>query len=59
MVPGPENVMWEFDERLMSWERGGEPLVVVPSAIEGPLESVSSPLKEIRCKESVDNFQLS
>ena len=59
MVPGSENVMWEFDERLMSWERGGEPLVVVPLATEGPLESVSSPIKEIGCKESVDNSQLS
>ena len=64
MVPGSKNVMWEFDERLMSWERGGEPLVVVPLATEGPLESVSSPVKEIECKESeckesVDNSQLS
>ena len=59
MVPGPENVMWEFDERLISWERGGEPLVVVPLATEGPLELVSSPIKEIGCKESVDNSQLS
>ena len=59
VVPGSKNVMWEFDERLMSWERGGEPLVVAPLAIEGPLESESSPIKEIRCKESVNNSQLS
>ena len=59
MVPGSKNVMWEFDERLMSWERGGEPLVVVPLATEGPLESESSFVKEIRCEESVDNSQLS
>ena len=59
MVPGSKNVMWEFDERLMSWERGGEPLVVVPLATEGPLESESSSVKEIRCEESVDNSQLS
>ena len=59
VVLGSENVMWEFDERLMSWVRGGEPLVVVPLATEGPLESVSSPVKEIGCKESVDNSQLS
>ena len=51
--------MSKFDERLMSWERGGEPLVVLPLATEGPLESVSSPVKEIGCKESVDNSQLS
>ena len=50
MVPGSKNVMWEFDERLMSWERGGEPLVVVPLAIEGSLELVSSHVKEIGCK---------
>ena len=25
VVPGSENVRGEFDERLMSWERGGEP----------------------------------
>ena len=25
VVPGSKNEMWEFDERLMSWERGGEP----------------------------------
>ena len=59
MVPGSKNVMWEFDERLMSWERGGEPLVVVPLATEGPLESEPSSVKEIRCEESVDNSQLS
>ena len=51
--------MSKFDERLMSWERGGEPLVVASLATEGPLESVSSPIKEIGCKESVDNSQLS
>ena len=59
VVPGSKNVMWEFDERLMSWKRGGEPLVVVPLATKSPLESVSSPVKEIGCKESVDNSQLS
>ena len=59
VVLGSEDEICEFDERLMSWERGGEPLVVVPLATEGPLESVSSPVKEIGCKESVDNSQLS
>lgn len=38
VVPGLEDEIWRFDERLMTWERGGEPLVVVPLAIEGPLD---------------------
>ena len=59
MVSESENEIWEFDERLMTWERGGEPLVVVTLATEGPLELVSSPVKELGCKESVDNSQLS
>ena len=59
MVPGTETEMWEFDERLRYSERGDEPLVVVPLATEGPLEVVSSHVKEIGCKESVDNCQLS
>ena len=59
MVPGLESEMWEFDERLRSCERGDEPLVVVPLATEGPLELVSSHVKEIGCKDSVDNCQLS
>ena len=32
---------------------------MVPLATKSPLESVSSPVKEIGCKESVDNSQLS
>ena len=32
---------------------------MVPLATVGPLELVSSPVKEIGCKESVDNSQLS
>ena len=51
--------MWEFDERLKSCEGGDEPLVMVPLAIKGPVESVSSHVKEIGCKKSVDNCQLS
>ena len=43
---------------MRSFEGGDEPLVVVPLAIEGPMELVTSPLKEIGCKESVDNCQL-
>ena len=51
--------MWEFDERLRSCEGGDEPLVVVPLATKGSVESESSHVKEIDCKESVDNSQLS
>ena len=59
MVPGIEIETWEFDERLRYYERGDEPLAVVPLATEGPLELVSSQVQEIECKESVDNCQLS
>ena len=59
MVPGIEIETWDFDERLRYCERGDEPLAVVPLATEGPLELVSSQVKEIGCKESVDNCQLS
>ena len=51
--------MWEFGERLRSCEGGDEPLVVVPLATEGPLELVTSLVKEFGCKESVDDCQLS
>ena len=59
MVLESESEMWEFDERLRSCEGGDEPLVVVPLATEGLLESKSSHVKEIGCKESMDNCQLS
>ena len=29
VVIGLKDEIWEFDERSMTWERGGEPLVVV------------------------------
>ena len=38
IVTGSEEEMWEFDERSMTWEMSGKPLVVVPLAIEVPLE---------------------
>ena len=50
VVPKSENEMWELDERLRSCEIGDEPLVVIPLAIEGSLELVSSHVKEIGCK---------
>ena len=59
MVFKSENEMWVFDERLRFCEKGDEPLVVVPLATEGPLELVSSHVKEIGSKESMDNCQLS
>ena len=59
MVPRLENEMWESDERLRFCEKGDEPLVVVPLATEGPLELVSSHVKEFGCKESGDNCQIS
>ena len=58
VVLGLESEMWEFDERLRSCEGGDKPLVVVPLATKGPVESESSHVKEIGCKESVDNSQL-
>ena len=33
-----EEEMWEFDERSMTWQCSGKPLVVVPLATEVPLE---------------------
>ena len=59
VVLGLEDEICEFDEKLMTWKRGGKPLVVVPLATEGPLELESSPMKELGCKESVDNSQIS
>ena len=59
MVPGLVSELWESDERLRSCAGGEEPLVVVPLATEGPVESVPSHVKEIRCTEGVDNCPLS
>ena len=59
VVPGIKSEPWESDKRLRSCEGGDEPLVVVPLATKGLLELVSSHVKEIGCKESVDNCQLS
>ena len=49
--------MWDFDERSMTWECSGKPLVVVPLATEVPLEC-SSELGD-GCKELVDGNNLS
>ena len=51
--------MWDFDERSMTWECSGKPLVVVPLAIEGPLELECSSELGVGCKELVDGNNLS
>ena len=53
--------MWELDERSMTWECSGKPLVVVPLATEVPLESEYFSELGVGCKESkmVDNNHLS
>ena len=42
----------------MTWERGGEPLVVVPLATKIPLEIECNTGMELGCKENVDSNQL-
>uniref|UniRef100_A0A7N2L8J2 Uncharacterized protein n=1 Tax=Quercus lobata TaxID=97700 RepID=A0A7N2L8J2_QUELO len=59
VATGLEDELWEFDERSMIWERGGEPLVVVPLATEAPLEDEVNYRKEIMCKENASSKQLS
>ena len=59
VATGSEDELWEFDERSMIWERGGEPLVVVPLATEAPLEDGVNYGKEIMCKENASSKQLS
>ena len=53
--------MWELDERSMTWECSGKPLVVVPLATEVPLESEYCSELGVGCKESkmVDSNHLS
>ena len=48
VVNGLEDELWEFDERSMTWERGREPLVVVPLVTKIPLE--------IECNFGMDLF---
>lgn len=56
---GSEDELWEFNERSMTWEKGGEPLVVFPLAIEVPLELEYNLVKEIECKGNIDSHHLS
>ena len=46
VVNGLEDELWELDERFMTWERGREPLVVVPLVTEISLE--------IECNSGMD-----
>ena len=59
VVTGSEDELWEVDVRSMTWERDGEPLVVVPLATEIPLEDEHNTVKECGCEEKVDSKQLS
>ena len=59
IVTGSEEEMWEFDERLMTWEMCGKPLVVVPLATEVPLELEYNSEKAVGCQETVDSNHLS
>ena len=43
----------------MTWEKGGEPLVVVPLATKVPLEIECDSGEESGCKENIDSKQLS
>ena len=54
-----EEETWEFDERSMTWECSGKPLVVVPLATKVPLELEYSSELGVGCKESVDSNHLS
>ena len=54
-----EEETWEFDERSMTWECSGKPLVVVPLATKVPLELEYSSELGVGCKELVDGNYLS
>nr|XP_023925816.1 uncharacterized protein LOC112037235 [Quercus suber] len=47
------------DERSMTWEKGGEPLVVEPLATEAPLDIEGDSGEEFGCKENSDSKLLS
>ena len=59
VITGSEDELWEFDERSMTWEKGGEPLVVVPLATKVPLQIECDSGEESGCKENIDSKQLS
>ena len=59
IVNEAEEEMWDFNERSMTWDCSGKPLVVVPLATEVPLELECSSKLGVGCKESVDGNNLS
>ena len=59
IVTEAEEEMWDFDERLMTWECSGKPLVVVPLATEVPLELEGSSELGLGHMESVNGNHLS
>ena len=59
IVNEAEEEMWDFNERSMTWDCSGKPLVVVPLATEVPLELECSSELGVGCKESVDGNNLS
>ena len=59
IITEAEEEMWDFDERLMTWECSGRPLVVVPLATKVPLELEGSSELGVGRKESVNGNHLS
>lgn len=59
VITGSKDELWEFNEMSMFWERGGEPLVVVPLATKAHLEDEVNSRKEIGCKENASSKKLS
>ena len=51
--------LWDFDERSMTWDCSGKPLVVAPLATKAPLELECSFELGVGCMESVDGNNLS
>ena len=59
IVTEAEEEVWDFDERPMTWDCSGKPLVVTPLATEVPLELECSSELGVSCMESVDGNNLS
>ena len=59
VATGSEDEICEFDERSMTWEKGGEPLVVEPLATKAPLEIEGDSGEEVGCKKNIDSKLLS
>ena len=59
IVTEAEEELWDFDERPMTWDCSGKPLVVAPLATEVPLEPECSSELGVGCMELVDGNNLS